>query len=62
VDKRGEYVQLCIEILNFFNYAPIQRRGAYSFAHVGWSVDQTMSAQYLENFSLDCNDISYVVW
>jgi hypothetical protein len=25
-------------------------------------VDQTMSAQYLENLSLDCYDISYVGW
>jgi hypothetical protein len=28
---------------------------------VGWSVDQTMSSQYLENLSLDY-DISYVGW
>jgi hypothetical protein len=26
------------------------------------SVDQTMSAQYLENLLLDCYDISYVGW
>jgi hypothetical protein len=43
---------------------PPRRRGAYCFApvgrYVGWSVDQTMSAQYLENLSLDCYDISYV--
>jgi hypothetical protein len=26
------------------------------------SVDQTMYAQYLENLSLDCYDISYVGW
>ena len=25
--------------------------------YVGWSVDQTMSAQYLENLLLDCYDI-----
>ena len=29
---------------------------------VGRSVDQTMSAQYLENLLLDCYDISYVGW
>jgi hypothetical protein len=29
---------------------------------VGRSVDQTMSAQYLENLSSDCYDISYVGW
>jgi hypothetical protein len=43
-------------------YAPFRRRGAYCFAPVGQSVDQTMSAQYLENLSLDCYDISYVGW
>jgi hypothetical protein len=26
------------------------------------SVDQRMSAEYLENLSLDCYDISYVGW
>jgi hypothetical protein len=29
---------------------------------VGRSVEQTMSAQYLENLSLDCYGISYVGW
>jgi hypothetical protein len=30
--------------------------------YVSWSVDQTMSTQYLENLSLDCYDISYMGW
>jgi hypothetical protein len=32
------------------------------FEEEGHIADQTMSAQYLENLSLDCYDISYVGW
>ena len=57
-----------LDLVNF--YAPLRRKRAYCFApvgrsvgrYVGRSVDQTMSAQYLENLLLDCYDISYVGW
>jgi hypothetical protein len=32
------------------------------FWYICWSVDQMMSAQYLENLSDYCYDISYVGW
>jgi hypothetical protein len=52
-----------IVALQFVNiYAPLQRREAYCFAPVGRSVDQMMSAHYLENLSLNCYDIVYVGW
>jgi hypothetical protein len=58
IDSGGEqvhFVLLC---------PPSKNRGIllWTCRSVGRSVDQTMSAQYLENLLLDCYDISYVRW
>jgi hypothetical protein len=56
-----------MEMFKIHGYAPFEEEGHIALdlsvgRCVGLSVDQTMSAQYLENLSLDCYDISYVGW
>jgi hypothetical protein len=66
VSPMGDMVHFIFSYLKIYFYAPLRRRGAYCFGlvgrYVGRSVDQTLSAQYLENLPSDCYDISYVGW
>jgi hypothetical protein len=56
-----------MDMFKIHGYAPFEEEGHIALhlsvgRYVGLSVDHTMSAQYLENLSIDCYNICYVGW